>query len=530
MKKRVYATFIALVSCFLVICVYTGTLIKREELCDTAHNAASATVVALRGTIYDNQLTPLVNSDKVYCGAVISSEKTQESLKEHLTISSAMRLASAKPGALVPVIFTGPTIPIEGVHQFFAPTRYGTRLLAPHIIGYVDGSGDGVIGLEKDYNAVLNTYQGTLNITYASSATGNVLRGAQPVISNDLDKAKGGLVTTLDSQIQEIVENTALSYIDKGAVVVINAENGDILSMASFPSFQPTSLTETLREGGSSHVNRALASYDCGSVFKIVTAVAALESGVPMETVYSCDGALKVGNTVFHCHNRIGHQGLDMKSAMAQSCNLYFIQLAQEVGAQKMMETAEILGLKEDIKLTDSLVARTPVMPTTQELIQSPAVLANFSFGQGKLLVSPLHIARLTATIANIGRSIQPAIIHGVITEKGDCSVVEKGKGERAIPEETAKKLETMLRLVVMEGTGKQAALSCTDVAGKTGTAETGQINDGQSVINSWFTGYFNYKDTNYVITIMIEDAAKEEISAAALFCEISNNLIEGLK
>lgn len=104
---------------------------------------------------------------------------------------------------------------------------------------------------------------------------------------------------TLDKDIQTIVEDLAPDYIDRGAVVVLEPKTGAILAMASFPSFQPATVFESMKEDNGALLNRALALYDCGSVFKIITAAAALESGISPQQEYVCSGGMMVQNNTF---------------------------------------------------------------------------------------------------------------------------------------------------------------------------------------------------------------------------------------
>ena len=164
------------------------------------------------------------------------------------------------------------------------------------------------------------------------------------------------------------------------------------------------------------------------------------------------------------------------------------------------------------------------MLPTINKLA-APAALANFSFGQGELLASPLQVTRMTAAIANGGVLPYARVIKGYADEKGEILPIEGREGERVLSSETALTIQKMMKKVVTDGTGKQAAALCT-AAGKTGTAETGQTNNGSPVVQSWFTGYFPAENPRYVMTVLAEDAQNTNGKAAPLFCEISNKLI----
>ena len=165
---------------------------------------------------------------------------------------------------------------------------------------------------------------------------GKPLQGIAPEIQNTLDEAKAGIVLSIDQQIQYIAEQAAKKYIDRGAVVVLEPKTGQVLAMVSLPDFQQDTLVEALDDERSPLLNRALCNYNCGSVFKIVSAAAALEAGVSLSESHTCTGSINVGGISFHCHNRLGHGVMSMVSGFAQSCNPYFIQLMQGVGGEAL--------------------------------------------------------------------------------------------------------------------------------------------------------------------------------------------------
>ena len=197
-------------------------------------------------------------------------------------------------------------------------------------------------------------------MTYAVGATGKLLEGVAPTIDNTLSRANGGAVLTLDADIQQITEDIAAKYIKKGAVIVMQPQTGDILAMASLPSYHPQKVAEVLEDENAPLLNRALCNYNCGSVFKIVSAATALESGVNPDT---CNGSITVGNTVFHCHNRLGHGLLKMEEAFAKSCNSYFIELVSGVGGNALWQMASRLQFNSAITLHSGYTTATATFP-----------------------------------------------------------------------------------------------------------------------------------------------------------------------
>ncbi len=529
MKKRAWILFGVLAVTFGSLVLQLYRLIQTEPAQVAAgQNSYTVSVNTTRGTFYDTQLRPLVNAEREYIAAIQPDEtllsRLRPALDDAAFDSLTERLRDQRPlviRLMEPVAFA------EGLSLFFTPNRYGKRLLAPHLIGYLDAdTGEGLTGLESAFDEELRGFGGEITVSFSVSGNGNGLAGVQPVINDTTARSAGGVVLTIDREIQQQVEDVAADYMTKGAVVVMEPESGAVLAMASFPTFQPHSVADSIVADDGALVNRALSLYDCGSVFKTVTAAAALDEGVPLSQLFDCPGGMTVGNTVFHCHERLGHQELLLSDAFAQSCNLYFIRLAQLIGGNAIRNMALSCGFGDNITLAEGVVASAAVLPTAQEL-QHDAALANFSFGQGKLLASPLHITRMTAAVANGGVMPTPYIVKGMIDEVGVVTMSEKRGRERVMTEKTATLLRQMMERVVTDGTGRLAASAICTSAGKTGTAQTGQINGDKPVIQSWFTGYFPADDPQFVVTVLAEDAENTNGRATSLFCEILNKLME---
>lgn len=520
-----------LVGVFLLLAVYLGWIGHSglSAVVGNSQGKRTVTVAECRGTVYDRKMRPLVNAEREYRAAILPEESMLGAVRPAMTNTAyAALLEKLSTGAPAVARLTGPAAIVPGMALFHVPVRYGERQLAEHLIGYLDGSSQhGVSGLEYAYDAWLSAGQGKATATFAVNGAGMYFSGEGVVTNNTLNNADSGIITTLDAQLQQIAETVCKEVLPKGAVVILKPDSGELLTSVSMPSFHPESLAESIERNDGALVNRALSLYDCGSIFKIVTAAAALENGVPVTRTYACQGALSVGDVRFHCHQRtLGHQRLTMQEAFAQSCNLYFIQLAQEIGPDAILQMAERFGLTEAISLANGVAAEACVLPTRAEL-QSPAALANLSFGQGKLLLTPLHVARMTASVAGDGTLPPVSLVTGTVDVTGKIAVEAQGEGERALSPKTAEILQVMMRSVVTQGTGKKATLADETAAGKTGTAETGQVNNGNPVVQSWFTGYFPAENPRYCITVLVEDADTQVKNAAEVFCEISNKLIE---
>ncbi len=527
MKKRAWVLFSVLVLTFSGIVARLARLTQSPAIqTATGGNTYSVTVNALRGTIYDRQLQPLVNSEKQYVAAVGPDEallqRVRPAVNEDGWNTLLTRMKERRPAA---VWLEEPIGITQGIRLFFTPRRYGEQMLAPHLIGYLDSVGShGITGLERAYDNLLSQCSGEIQVSYAVSGNGACLSGVPSTVTDTTERSTGGIMLTIDKSIQQTVEELAVKYIPKGAVVIMEPQTGALLACASFPSFQPNSVAQSIAAADGALVNRALALYDCGSVFKTVTAAAALEHGVSLSRSFNCAGGMEVGSTTFHCHRRLGHQVLTFPQAYGQSCNLYFIQLANLLGGREVYNMAVACGFGEKLTLADGIEAPAAVLPTPKEL-QHPAALANFSFGQGKLLASPLHIARLTAAVVNDGLLPMPYLIAGTVDDRGKVTAEALPEPMRAFSVNTSRALRQMMELVVTQGTGQQAMLSSCQTAGKTGTAQTGQYNNDRPVVQSWFTGYFPADNPRYVITVLAEDADNTGGRATALFRALAEAL-----
>ena len=528
MNRRVKISMLLLCVLFLGLIARVAVLSVDDAVRAAGNQQGAKTVLVAeaRGTIYDRNRVPLVNATDAYYASLLPQMELAQRLEGNTDPAEYSRVLTAvREGVPTRAKLYGPTTISAGLQLYIAPQRYTERCLSPHLIGYMNGDNTaGAAGIERAYNTLLQQCSGQIATTYAMDGGGRYRIGADTRVTNTIERCRGGVVLSIDHAIQEKVENIAAASIKKGAVVVLDAESGDVLSMASYPTFHPASVAESMDDEDGALMNRCLSLFDCGSVFKIVTALAALESGVEVEQTYECPGSITVDGTTFHCHYRLGHQALNMEEAFAQSCNVYFIQLAQQIGARAVLDMAEKLGLCEEITLAESLFAPSAVLPTAADLT-ADAALANLSFGQGKLLVTPLHIARMTAVVADGETLPEISVVLGVVNEDGQWIEGYERGGETVISASSAAILRRMMERVVTAGTGMAAQSNEITSAGKTGTAETGQKENGRAVQHSWFTGYFPAEEPQYVVTVLVENATSADKSAAEIFCEISNNL-----
>lgn len=518
----------------LLLAMFSGLMIKIYHLADSGlaqvadqQSTVTVTVATARGTIYDRNMQPLVNTGTQNRVSVAPYPVAVAALSEALAAEEfealAARLQSGRPVTLTLDRLLAPT---EGISQFSVPVRYGEDLAAPHLLGYLDGDElHGVTGIELAFDEYLNSKSGSIKVTYNVDGSGKPLQGIAPEIQNTLDEARAGVVLSIDREIQYITEQAAKKHIDRGAVVVLEPATGQVLAMVSLPDFQQDTLVDALEDERSPLLNRALCNYNCGSVFKIVSAAAALEAGVPLNESYTCKGSINVGGIPFHCHNRLGHGVMSMVSGFAQSCNPYFVHLMQNVGGEALYTMATNLSFDRPLLLAENYKTARAVLPSELEL-QSPAAVANLSFGQGSLLATPMHIAQMVAAVVNDGEVIQPSVVKGFVDKEGNLEASTVSPAQWAFSEQTARTLRNLMIETVENGTGSGGKPRTGGAGCKTGTAETGWENeDGSAVVQSWYAGFYPAEQPKYAIVVLAEDAEGTGSQSAPVFRQICDDL-----
>ncbi len=534
MKKRTVGLFAAILFAFSGILVRLYDLTD-EELRQAAQSQSTVrvTVASARGTIYDRELVPLTNGETEYRASVAPTPEAIATLASVLPDEDweplYEQLQNGKP--VVSVMGDTPSLS-TGISLFTVPIRYSQAMSATHVIGYLGDDGiHGATGIEKALDDELLAMGGELTVTYETDGRGRVLSGGDVVVENTLANAKAGVVLTLDARIQGIVEARGTALLEKGAVVVLDPANGDVLAMASFPTFQPCQLASYLEAENSPLFNRATAAYNCGSVFKIVSAAAALEQQISLTQTFYCAGSLPVGANVIKCHHILGHGWQDLTAGFVNSCNPYFIQLIQQVKGRPLYRLASAMSFDSALTLTAGYTTASAVFPTEEELNQATA-LANVSFGQGELSATPLHIAQMTASVVNGGTVVPSRLVLGRVDKEGRFTAAETEPPVRLYSKNTAARLREMMCKAVLSGTGADARPSVGSAGGKTGTAETGWVlEDGTTMVQSWFTGFYPADDPDYVITVLSEDAGRSKKNASPVFkaiCESLANLQDG--
>ena len=372
---------------------------------------------------------------------------------------------------------------------------YPYNNFASQIIGFCGSDNQGLDGIEAKYEEELKGKQGAIQ-KHTDAKGGEIGEEGEnyvPAIDGN------DLVLTIDLTIQSIVEKyleeACIDNVctDGGSVIVMNPQNGDILAMANYPNYNLNEpyepYTEELKATWDSLEqaekttylqavwrNKAIAdTYEPGSVFKLITASAALEEGITdtdNEGEFCCTGGIEVAGVRIKCWRYYRPHGSEsLRQALMNSCNPVFIGLGQKMGVTKYYEYLEKFKLLQTTGI--DLPGEAGSIFLAKEKA-GPVELATISFGQ-RFEITPIQLATAVSSIANGGTSIKPRVVKQIInSETKEVRDIPVEKGDTVISKETSEKVLSMMESVVSEGTGKNAKVAGYRIGGKTGTSEDG--------------------------------------------------------
>lgn len=389
-----------------------------------------------------------------------------------------------------------------------------------HIIGYTDKDLNGMSGIEAAYNDIL-TIKDEVCFLYECNGKGELLEGLEPTVINSSAAVSNGVVSTLDINLQSLAEEMG-DNIEKGAIIVADAKTAKIRACVSRPTFSLDQISEILKNEAAPLLNRATNAYNVGSVFKPCVALAGIEADMN-GYCYSCTGKTEIIDRFFKCHVLNGHGFMNLRSAIANSCNTYFYNYAIKIGGQKIHNTAANLRFGRRLKLCDGIYTSSGSLPS-ETALRNNAYLANFSIGQGELLLTPISMLTLYCAIASDGSYYIPSVVEGTI-KNGGFEKYEGSSPTRVMKKETAEILRDYLKSVLNGGTGESAKPKNVSAAGKTATAQTGKYVNGVEICQGWFCGFFPAEDPQYVIIVFSEDTTKQTLSCSEIFSALSDKI-----
>ncbi|MEG0021189.1 MAG: penicillin-binding transpeptidase domain-containing protein, partial [Oscillospiraceae bacterium] len=308
---------------------------------------------------------------------------------------------------------------------------------------------------------------------------------------------------------------------------VMESKTGKIKAMVSTPFYNANDITKSLTQDNSPLVNKALQGYEPGSVIKTLWASVLLENGYDPHKEYECVGYIDVNGHTYHCANNLAHGKVDMERALVVSCNCYFVNSYIKDKAFKYNQVGDMLNFGKSIELAENYCTTKGYFPSLEE-IKNLGQLSSVSFGQGKFLLTPIHIASYINIFANDGKYIFPQIAQGIYRESNKELVTNlyNLKQVQIFDVQTASMVKNMLRSVVEEGAKGNAKPSYLSGGGKTGTAQTGKMNkDGTEIFTAWFCGFYPFDNPQYTICIEMYNGKESTRTAAPIFKRICDSL-----
>lgn len=392
----------------------------------------------------------------------------------------------------------------------------------------------GQAGIEQGYNRSLMGVDGARRIVVNSRGMEvNEAEAPQPPTPGP------NLGLTLDAGLQKIAEQALAGR--AGAVVALDPRTGDILAMTSTPAFDPNVFTTGIevslwnklnKDPQKPLLNRVIqAIYAPGSVFKIVTSLAALEERlITPSTSYFCPGYVMMYNRMFRCHKGAGHGWVDLRRAITGSCNAYFYNIGVRLEIERIHRYATLMGLGSptgvDLPAESSgLVPSTLWKLRTQKAPWYPGETVSVSIGQGQVSVTPIQLARLAALVANGGRLVTP---HLVRVERGDLKRWPEPKDLGLHRQNLDSLIEGMRSVVNTGGTGWRSIIPGLDVAGKTGSAQVvghnRLVRSGDAVAmrpHGWFVAFAPVNDPRIAVAAIVEHGGSGGEAAAPVVKQI---------
>lgn len=527
MQWRIVGVFVVMltIASGLMVRLYALSMNVGLEQAAQSQSAYTLQITTTRGQIYDRNLQPLTDTEQRNYLAVLPTDDAVQACAEQITgTSRRLALDAAAQGTpFVLPLEDGQKVYAADVENFTVSSRLPhdpSEQLAVHLLGYLDGEGNGVSGIEQAYNDRLAAAGEQVTVRCQVDALGRPMENGTMKVESSSRPPQQGVILTLDKRMQQVVEQVG-EQIDQGAIVVMDVHTGAITASASFPQYDPYHLEAALEDAGQPLINRALLPYCVGSSFKLSIAAAALEEGISPSFSVDCVGGTTVAGRIFYCHNRAGHRETDLKRAIEQSCNPYFIKLGQETGAEQLLGMAKALGFGQETQLADGVIAQAGNLPTLGEL-SSPHELANFSFGQGKLTATPVQIAAMVSAVANGGMAVTQHLVMGTTEDGQTVQEKESPAPVRVFSQQTAAFLQKAMIGVVEEGSAPLAQPKQGGAGGKTASAQTGLYDEeGEEIVHAWFAGFFPAQNPQYAAVILIEGGEYGGQVASPLFAQL---------
>ncbi len=569
--RLIIAAVTVIIFAVLIFCrLWFLQVSNSEEYINKAYNnrVRLGKLAAPRGHILDRNGTPLVTNRPSFNVLLVredagNDERLLKRLAEVLGLDVSLLWERIRESSNIPL-----HIPIRlqedidwqtlaylenhnhefsGVRIEVTPRRvYHFGNLAAHLIGYLSsinkeelsrladkgyegGDNIGKMGFERLRESDLRGEKGeNISEVNARGFEQQLLKRTEPLPGNEIQ-------LTIDVELQQVAEEIMNADGKAGAVVAMEVNTGRVLALVSTPQIR---LEEFV--GGISHdhwnaylndekkplLNKAVQGmYPPASTYKMITAIAGLDRGViNADSVYYCPGYYSFGNRIYRCWKHSGHGAVDLKRAIAESCDVYFYQVGQQVGVDGLAEYARMFGLGEKTGM-EIENEKNGLVPTKKWKLQRDNIkwqegeTLSIAIGQGFNLVTPLQLAVMTAMIANGGKKYLPQLVEKVTSPDGE--ILEELRPQ-VLQELTG--MDEHLRLIQegmfevvqgKRGTARIARIDGVDIAGKTGTAQVVKIAQYKNLKDedipykfrdhAWFTSYAPADNPEIVVTVLVE-------------------------
>ena len=592
-KRRLTYILVAIIAvfCLLVVRLFYLQILNGNKYRQLSANNCIRlqTIDAPRGLIFDRHGEMLVDNRPSFDLSIIPKDadpvdKTIAKLAAYIRVpeTQLVEKLGAKKGlsAYKPVVLKRDIgrdmlaaievnrFDLPGVMVDVNPTRhYINTQSAAHLIGYMgeinsnelkkeefagkkQGDQIGKFGVERSFEHILSGQRGGRQVEVDSS-------GRTVQVLNAVSAKPGrNIYLTIDKGLQQKAESLMTGK--AGAVVAMDPNNGQILALVSSPAFDQNAFAAGLTQkywrsliSNPLHpmTHKAIqGEYPPGSTYKIVTAMAGLEEGViDANTVFFCPGQYRLGNRVFRCWKRSGHGKVSVEKALAESCDVYFYQVGQRLGVDRLAWYAKACGLgaRTGIRLGhegDGLIPTAEWKKRKTGVRWQGGETLSIAIGQGFNLATPLQMAVLTSAVANGGYLYRPLIVKEALTAEGELvSRVEKQLvGKLPVSNRNLDLIQRGLWQVVngKRGTARIAKLKDIEISGKTGTAQVFSRKTNESMkeehmayhlkSHAWFVAYAPAGNPQIAISVLVEHGEHGSSGASPIARDVIATYLEG--
>ncbi len=472
-----------------------------------AGNEAVCTISVIHNQVTDKEtviknLSTLLEMDEAAIRKKVEKVSSREKIKSNVDRETADKIRSLDMDGVM----------VDEDYKRYYP--YNT--LASKVIGFTGGDNQGIVGLEVYYDDTLQGIPGSIK-TLTDSRGIEIANAAE---TREEPIPGQNLITSLDVNIQQYTEQLAVQVMElRGAtrvcIIVMNPQNGEIYALADVPEYnlnEPFELNVTTTATDAEPTNDQLNnmwrcfpisdSYEPGSTFKIITSTAAFEEGVvTVNDGFNCPGYRIVGDRRIRCHKTVGHGSQTFREGIMNSCNPVFMDIGARVGAEKLYENMENLGLfeKTGIDLPGEAGSIFHNLKDVKEV-----ELATISFGQ-TFQITPLQLMRAASAVVNGGTLVTPHF--GVYVTDENNNIVKKisyNTRTGVVSEETSETMKGLLEDVVAIGTGKNAYVDGYRIGGKTATSE--KLPRSSNKYISSFLGFAPANDPQVMALVLIDE------------------------